>query len=153
MVASISQYLVSGDLGNWSRLAGMSGDRVGAFGLVTGSIYAVRIARDRMLAINPPADAAVAGWHANGFAVTDMSAALCVIEMQGENLAQIIRRATPVDPRENSPSANCQFARVSAAIYHHGDRNKVRLHVDRSLASHVWTWLELNISTAVGAEL
>ena len=153
MVADISQHLVSGDLSNWSRLAGMNGDRVGAFGLATGSTYVVRIASDRMLAINPPADAAAGGWHPDGFAVTDMSAALCVIEMQGENLPQIIRRATPTDPRENSPSASCQFTQVTAAIYHYGDRNKVRLHVDRSFAPHVWKWLELNILTAVSAEV
>jgi hypothetical protein len=81
-----------------------------------------------------------------------MSAALCVIEMQGENLPQIIRRATPIGPRENSPSASCQFAQVTAAIYHHGDRDTVRLHIDRSLAPHVWKWLELNVSTAVDEE-
>jgi hypothetical protein len=148
----ISQHLVSGNLGNWSRLAGMSVDGVGAFGLTTGLAYPVRIASDRMLAVNAPADAVAAGWHPDGFAVTDMSAALCVIEMQGENLPQIIRRATPIDPRENSPSASCQFAQVTAAIYHHGDRDTVRLHIDRSLAPYVWKWLELNVSTAVDAE-
>jgi hypothetical protein len=153
MRADISQHLISGDLNNWSRLAGISGDRVGALGLATGSIYVVRIASDRMLAINAPSEVVAAGWHPDGFAVTDMSAALCVIEMQGESLPQIIRRATPIDPRENSPSANCQFAQVTAAVYHYGDRNAVRLHIDRSLAPHVWKWLELNISTAVSTEV
>jgi hypothetical protein len=151
MLAGTSQHLVSGDLSNWYRLAGMNDEGVGALGFATGSAYTVRIASDRILAVNATAAVVTAGWHPDGFAVTDMSAALCVIDMHGEALAQIIRRATAIDPRETSPSANCQFAEVTAAIYYYGDRNTVRLHVDRSFAPHVWTWLELNISTAVGA--
>ena len=148
MRADIGQHLVSGNLENWNRRAGMSGDGVGASGLASGSAYTVRIASDRILAVNAPPDAVTAGWHPDGFAVTDMSAALCVIDMQGEGLPQIISRATSLDPRKPSRSANCEFAGVTAAIYHYGDRDTLRLHVDRSLVPHVWTWLTLNIATA-----
>lgn len=152
MHADISQHLVSGDLDRWKHLAGISGDAVGALGLATGSTYAVGIARDRILVVNAPANAVAPGWHPAGFAVTDMSAALCVIEMRGEGVAHIISRATSLDPRTTSASANCQFADVSAVIYHHGDRGTVRLHVERGFAPYVWNWLELTVQTAVGAD-
>jgi heterotetrameric sarcosine oxidase gamma subunit len=152
MHADISQHLISGDLDGWKHLAGINGDTVGALGLATKSTYAVGIARDRILVVNAPANAVAPGWHPAGFAVTDMSAALSVVEMRGEGVAQIISRATSLDPRATSASANCQFADVSAVIYRYGDRGTVRLHVERGFAPYVWNWLELNIQTAFGAD-
>lgn len=149
VLTGFRQHLVSGNLANWCRLSGL-GEGVGALELAAGPAYTARLASDRLLAVDAPAVATALGWHADGFAVTDVSAALCVIEMRGENASQIIARATSLDPRGVSPSAACAFAGISGIVYRHGDRDMVRLHVDHGLTAHVWMWLDQAVS-AIGA--
>ncbi|TPL84238.1 hypothetical protein [Mesorhizobium sp. B2-3-12] len=139
-VLGLDQLLVSGDLDPWARLSGMEGTGVGAFGAAQGDRYAARLARDRLLVVSNAPLAIAAGWHAEGFAVTAISAGLQVFEAEGPALDAFIARGTTLDPRQSSASAALSFAGISAIVYRHD--GKLRIHVDRGLAAYLWTWME-----------
>ncbi|MDH6233576.1 sarcosine oxidase gamma subunit [Mesorhizobium soli] len=139
-MVGLSQYLVSGNLDAWSRASGVPAKGVGAFGKAEGERYAAQVARDRMLVVSAnPLDIQPA-WHGEGFGVTVVSAGLQVFEAEGAATAELIARATTLDPSAGSSSAALSFAGANAVVYRHGD--KLRIHVDRGLATYLWTWME-----------
>jgi sarcosine oxidase gamma subunit len=139
-VLDLNQLMVSGDLDAWARASGIDGPGVGAFGAAHGDRYAARLARDRLLVVSNSALAIATGWHADGFAVTAISAGLQVFEAEGAALDAFIARGTTLDPKRESASAALSFAGISAIVYRHED--KLRIHVDRGLAAYLWTWME-----------
>lgn len=141
-LTGLSQLLVSGDLDAWNRKAGMQGPGVGALAVAAGDPYAVRLARDRILAIATSPFAIQPGWHDEGFAVTQVNAGLHVFQISGPSLPGLIARAVTVDPANAGPSAALSFAGVAASVYRHQGDDTVRVHVDRGLAGYLWTWLE-----------
>ncbi|UVK43292.1 sarcosine oxidase subunit gamma family protein [Mesorhizobium sp. AR07] len=144
VIAGLNQLLVSGDLDAWARTSGMDGKGVGAFGTAQGDRYAARLARDRLLVVSSTPLAIATGWHTVGFAVTTISAGLRVFEVEGAALDAFIVRGTTLDSAQASASAALSFAGISAVVYRH--ESKLRIHVDRGLATYLWTWME----TAVG---
>ncbi len=140
-LAGLNQYLVSGNLDAWSKASGMAAQGVGAFGRAEGDSYTAQVARDRLLAIARFPLAVVAGWHAEGFAVTEVSAGLHVFQAEGAGVEDFIARATPLDPRTNGACAALSFAHVNAIVYRHGET--LRIHIDRSLAAYLWSWMEI----------
>jgi heterotetrameric sarcosine oxidase gamma subunit len=141
-VTGLNQMEVSGDLQAWNRRTGLSGPGVGAFSTATGDPYAVRLARDRILAVSAKPFDLAPGWHDNELAVTELSAALHVFEIDGPSLHRIVSRAVAVDPDNAGPSAVVTFAGTSAIAYYHEDKQTLRVHVDRGFASYLWSWLE-----------
>lgn len=141
-LTGLSQLLVSGDLDAWNRMAGMQGPGVGALAVAAGDRYAVRLARDRILAVATSPFEIKAGWHDEGFAVTRLNAGLHVFQADGPSLPGLISRAVTVDPVNAGPSAALSFAGVPASVYRHQDNDTLRVHVDRGLAAYLWTWLE-----------
>ncbi|TPN56240.1 hypothetical protein [Mesorhizobium sp. B1-1-7] len=139
-VTGLDQTLVSGDLDAWARLSGVKADGVGVFGAAQGERYAARLARDRLLVVSNAPLAIAAGWHKEGFAVTEISTGLQLFEIEGVGLDAFIARGTTLDPRQPSASAALSFAGISAIVYRHG--SKLRIHVDRGLACYLWTWME-----------
>lgn len=139
-VAGLHQRLISGDLAAWADASGVDGIGVGAFGAAQGVRYAARLARDRLLVVSEAALAIDTGWHAQGFAATEISAGLQVFEVEGPALDAFIARGTTLDQRQASASAALSFAGVSAIVYRHEGR--LRIHVDRGLAAYLWTWME-----------
>jgi len=139
-VAGLHQRLVSGDLATWAEASGFDGTAVGAFGPAEGIRYSVRLARDRLLVVSNTPLAIAAGWHAEGFAVTEISAGLQVFEVEGSALDALIARGTTFDPKQPSASAALAFAGISAIVYRH--ESKLRIHVDRGLAAYLWMWME-----------
>ncbi|MGX7876397.1 hypothetical protein ACVDG5_030245 [Mesorhizobium sp. ORM6] len=140
-ISRLDQLLVSGDLEAWARVSGVKADGVGAFfGVAEGERYAARLARDRLLVVSNTPLAIAGGWHAEGFAVTEISAGLLVLEVEGSALDAFIARGTTLDPKQTSASAALSFAGISAIVYRHADR--LRVHVDRGLAAYLWTWME-----------
>lgn len=137
----LDQCLVSGDIAAFRSQHGLAPD-VGALGAARGPAYAVRMARDRILAIGLAETAAEPGWRESGFALTSMSAALHVFEFKGRNVLELVARATTIDPADPGPCAALPFAGVLACLYRHDDDQTLRLHIDRGLAVHVWTWLQ-----------
>lgn len=134
------QHLVSGKLTGFSAAAGLSDTGAGAFGDVSGERYALRVARDRMLVVNAPPSSTPPGWHADGYAITDVSAMYHVFEFEGPRLADLIAEAMLVDPRAKSPSAATVFAGQQAIVYYRD--GKLRVHVERGFAPYIWQWLE-----------
>ena len=135
-----SQHLVSGDLQAFADKAGLSDTGAGLFQAVSGTRYALRLARDRLLVVDGPTEAMAAGWHDEGFAVTDVSALYHVFEFEGVGIAALLEEAMAVDPKIHSPSAASMFAGQPAIVYHHEGR--LRLHAERGHAPYLWQWLE-----------
>jgi sarcosine oxidase gamma subunit len=139
-ISGLTQLMVSGDLDAWARVSGVDRTGVGAFGTAQGDRYAARLARDRLLVVSNSPLAIAMGWHADGFAVTAISAGLQVFEAEGTALDAFIARGTALDPSQASASAALSFAGISAIVYRHD--GKLRVHVDRGLAAYLWTWME-----------
>ena len=140
-VVGLKQWMVSGNLAAWNDVSGHSGPGVGALGLAEGETYQVRLARDRLLAVNCETEISP-GWHDAGFALTDMSAAFHVFEFVGPTISEIVSRATTLDPSSPGPSATTAFAGVVASLYHVQNHDTLRVHVDRGFATHIWTWVQ-----------
>ncbi|MEH3118200.1 MAG: hypothetical protein PGN25_11595 [Methylorubrum populi] len=139
--AGLEQWMVSGNDAAACRAAGVTTPAAGALGVVRGAPYAVRVGRDRILLVGQPAMPVEAGWSADGYLASNMSAGLHVFDMQGDRVEDIVRRACVIDPRAPGPCAAVTFAGVTAVLYGLEQPGRLRLHVDRGLAAYVWTWL------------
>ena len=84
----------------------------------------------------------VPGWHGEGFAVTDVSAMFHVFEISGPGLPRMLQEATALDLDNPGPSASVMFAGLHAVAYHVGDKTRLRVHVERGFATHLWSWLK-----------
>lgn len=136
-VGGLDQQFVSGNLAAWSKDSGIELRPVGAFGVAAGDVYTVALARDRLLAVSATPSNVAQGWHEAGFAVTAIGAGLQVFDIEG-SWNEVVARATPLDPNGSSASAAMSFAGIDAIVYRHGDR--LRVHVDRGLATYFWSW-------------
>lgn len=81
----------------------------------------------------------VGGAPPDGFA-SDVSDGLAVFEIAGPRAAELIAMGCTLPIPAAGRCAQSVFAGVHALIYPHGD--SVRLHVERSLAAYVLTWLQ-----------
>jgi sarcosine oxidase gamma subunit len=141
-ITSLSQYLISGALDAFATAHGLNGTGSGALSLVSGDPYALRLARDRMLFAGEKTGLLQSGWDEQGFAITEISASLHVFEIEGEGIDELLAEALLIDPRNAGPSANVQFAGQMAVLYRYDSANRLRLHVERGLATYIWNWLE-----------
>jgi sarcosine oxidase, subunit gamma len=141
-LAGFSQYLVSGSLAAWAKTSGMAGEAVGALSIAAGAHYALRTARDRILAVSETPLAVMPGWHAEGFAVSGIDTGLHIFEIEGDGLADLWGRATTLDPKGATQSAAILFAGINIFCCRHGHGDRLRVHVDRGLAPYLWKWLE-----------
>jgi len=140
-VEGLQQRLVSGDLDGFRTRFGFRDD-AGALGLAVGECYTVRLARDRLLAVGIPQSDLSDGWQDAGYAVTTVSSALRVFEARGKGVADLLARATTIDPANPGPSAAMPFCGVTCSVYFHADIQTLRLHIDRGLAAYLWNWFE-----------
>ena len=145
---TLDQHLVSGDLVAFGRHAGVSPEGVGALGIASGANYSVRVARDRLLAVGIEEENLKAGWHDEGFAVTATSAGLHVFQLSGRNALDMVRRATTLDIGNPGPSAATVFAGILGYLYTHGEKDTIRLHADRGLATYLWSWFAAQLELA-----
>jgi heterotetrameric sarcosine oxidase gamma subunit len=69
---------------------------------------------------------------------------LAMLDLRGERLSDHLAWACALDldPRRFAAdqSARTLFADLPVLLYRHG--GGVRLHVDRGVAGHLWTWLD-----------
>lgn len=137
LLPAIPQAMVSGDLAGFCAAHDLPAP-VGLLGQVSPPRYALRLARNRMLAVGVAPDHATAG-YAQGTAVTPMTGALAVIEIAGPNAMQVFARASAIDPRIESPNAALAFAGVNGVLCRSGD--DLRLHLDRGLAAYALDWI------------
>lgn len=136
----LPQTLVSGDLAAFLRAEGLA-PAAGLLGRAEGERYAVRLARDRLLAVGIEPEPQAAGWR-DGHALTPIGGALAVLEVAGPRWPAFFARATAIDPQAGSPSAAFLLAgTLSAILYRHGGDDRLRLHLDRSLLPFFHDWL------------
>ena len=133
-IEGLRQYLVSGNLAPF-------GEGIGAFGLAGGESAVLRVARDRILAINPDTARVIAGWHADGYAMTDVSAMYHVFELSGAELGGAIGEAVLIDPQNGGRSASTMFAGLPAFVYWQSE-GRLRVHVELPHATHLFSWLQ-----------
>src|ERR1700712_2418744 len=76
-LSQLTQHMISGGLDTFAANHDI-GHPVGLLGHATGSRYAVRMARDRMIAVGIAGAELQIGWNPEGYAVTRMSSALQV---------------------------------------------------------------------------
>lgn len=136
------QAVISGNLAAFGAATGLDPQGAGALGLVTSESYTIRLARDRLLAVGPLPDNVRDGWNEAGFALTRTGGADQVFELSGDGLPVLLSRATTLEDTGPSPSALVTFAHFRATLYAHERNDLLRLHVERGLAAHVWTWIE-----------
>ncbi|MFZ5675109.1 MAG: hypothetical protein ACOZAM_19295 [Pseudomonadota bacterium] len=141
-LTGFSQYLVSGDLAAWYRQTGMDDIAAGALSVAQGERYALRVARDRILAVSEAPFGIAPGWHSGGFAVSTFDAGLHMFEIEGPDMPSLFARATTLDPAGTTASAALLFAGANALCYRHGHADRLRVHIDRALAPYLWKWLE-----------
>ncbi|MGI6853495.1 sarcosine oxidase subunit gamma family protein [Mesorhizobium sp. 1B3] len=136
-MGDLFQTLVSGNLDVWS-----AGRQIG-LDVAPGPDrdYAVRVARDRLLAVTAQPIALRGGWNASGYATTDVSGGYLLLEISGSRLPALLSRATTIHRIDASPSAAIRFAGIDAVAYLLTP-NTLRLHVDSSLSGHLWSWLQ-----------
>ncbi|MEP9397438.1 hypothetical protein [Mesorhizobium sp. KR2-14] len=145
-IMGLNQILVSGDLETWGRVSGMLDGSVGALSVAQGSRYAVRIARDRILAVSETPLGFAPGWHGRGFAVSVIDAGMQVIELSGADVPEVFARGTTLYPQGSTPTASLLFAGANALVYRYGSADRMRIHLDRGLAPYLWQWLEQTVS-------
>ncbi|HTN96308.1 MAG TPA: hypothetical protein VL101_04970 [Nordella sp.] len=145
-LSGFSQYLVSGNLEAWYELSGMESTAAGALSVAQGKSYALRIARDRILAVSESPLGSESGWHPGGFAVSSFEAGLHMFEIEGPAMPSLFARATTLDPEGTTASASLLFAGISALCCRHGHAGRLRVHMDRALAPYLWRWLEQTVS-------
>jgi hypothetical protein len=133
-VAGLNQHLVSGNLSPF-------GESIGALGIASERAT-IRVARDRILAVNAESDLVTPGWHAEGYAATDVSALYHVFEIAGPGVPALLSEALLIDPENAGPSAAVMFAGLHAILYCQGSRETLRLHVERGHAAYLVNWLE-----------
>jgi hypothetical protein len=133
-IEGLRQFLVSGNLAPF-------GQGIGAFGVASSDRAALRVARDRILAIDPDPALVTAGWHTDGFAMTDVSAMYHVFEFSGPGLDDLIGEAVLIDPNNGGPSASTMFAGLPAFVYWQGE-GRLRVHIERPHATNIFSWLQ-----------
>jgi sarcosine oxidase subunit gamma len=150
-----AQFQLSGDLG--------AADIVYAVGRATGCSlsdqpnrksggdpYAVWLAPDKRLLVCESGDRhalhrdlAVA-FSDRFAAASDVTDGLAMLDLRGERLPDLLAWACALDldPRRFAAdqSARTLFADLPVLLYRRG--GGVRLHVDRGVAGHLWTWLD-----------
>jgi hypothetical protein len=137
---NLRQHMISGDLDAFGAAHNI-GHPVGLLGNATGPRYAVRMARDRIIAVGiADADLQI-GWNPEGYAVTRTSSALQVFELGGSQAMEIVARGCAFDANEAGPCSAILFAGVQVSLYRHDDPATIRLHIDRSLAHYFWSWM------------
>lgn len=127
--------LVSGDLAAFSRISGIELSAT------------LRLARDRILV--PGRTGLAPGWHAEGFALSDLSAGLAMIELSGPGLASLVAKATTADLKATGPSQTISFAGIPVVLDPKGET--LGLHVERGLLAYLWTWLAAALAEPSGA--
>lgn len=144
-----SQYMVSGAIALAAAKAGVDISGAGAFGVVAGTKYSLRLARERLLIVSDTAVLA-AGWHEDGYALTPMGGALAVFDISGPRAIEIVKRGTATSISNPGSCAAVSFAGAIAFLCRVENEETIRIHVDRGLASYLWQWFaamsELSLS-------
>lgn len=140
------QTLLSGPFARLLEMINVS-DATGWPAPASGSSYALRLRRDRILSVNgPPIEE---GWHeASGCAVSDMTDGFAVISLSGPDALTVLQRGTEINPAEPSASAARLFGSYGVILYAYGSDQTYRFHVQRAHLDGLWDLLQTYIQQA-----
>ncbi len=139
------QALVSGNAAAASEALGLRDRPAGAFEIVSGPLYAVAIARDRLLVVSETPFTHSEGWHSSGFAFTRMSDGYAIFDISGERLEDLKNRAANPSLVTGSRSARIDFAARGCLAYHYKSPDLLRIHIDRAYADYLLAWIERSV--------
>ncbi len=135
------QTVLSGPYDTMMRFAGLSDAAVGSTDIARGGHYAIRQRRDRILVVG--GDELGEGWsEQHGIAVTDMTAAYAVIDLDGPNAERVISTGTEYSLSHPSPSAARIWHGLSCLLYRYEKDDGFRLHVRSAQAEAAWDMLQ-----------
>jgi len=141
--AAPSVWLVSGDVAAFQRRHGLA-DPLGPRDRADGGRYALRLAPDRLLHLSDAAEDAAFGWLPDGYAVSDLSDGMILIDVSGPHSDEVMAQGCGYDfhSRDSRPreSAQILFANLRLAVVRRPDG--WRLHIERPLAPTLWRWLQ-----------
>lgn len=113
--------------------------------IASGENYAIRLRRDRILAVNGPALAD--GWHAtSGAAVSDMSGGYVVFELSGPRALDILKTGTELELALPSGAAMRRFHRHEVVLYRWQTEDTFRLHAQRGQLESLWHVLSAHVA-------
>jgi len=120
--------------------------------LAGNATYALWIAPERWLVVSDDAAAGslattlAAAVSARGGFVSEITDGLAVFELSGPSARELLAMGCALDFDDASlapgRSARALFAGVNAILYPHRSRDRYRLHVEHSLARHLFEWFE-----------
>lgn len=136
-------WLVSGDVGAFlSRATALP--LAGLAAVAESERYALRLAPDRLLVMTGQGDQPRPGWQDTGFAATDVSSGFVAFDVTGAAAIDVVCQGSGLDfarpPGGGDASAMLHFAGLPVAVGRLEDG--WRLHIERPLATALWTWLE-----------
>ncbi len=131
------QTLLSGPIQTCLQLAQQPG-ATGWPAPASGTSYALRLRRDRILSINGPA--LPDGWHPDGVAISDMTDGYACIEITGQGALDLLNQGTELDPATPSNSCARLFQGQPCLIYH-WQTDSLRLHIERPHTETLWKHL------------
>ncbi|MBV1865771.1 MAG: hypothetical protein KUG74_15225 [Rhodobacteraceae bacterium] len=133
------QTLISGPI---AACLAVSGQKQ-AFGwpdIVTGQPYALRLRRDRLLVVNGGQQAE--GWDERGVAVSDMTGAYSVIEIDGPQAIDLLNSGTELSIDLPSGTVARQFHGFATLIYRWQSLTCYRLHIQRCYLEAIWKHMQ-----------
>jgi heterotetrameric sarcosine oxidase gamma subunit len=138
-------WLVSGDLPAFLRAHGQ-GRILGPRDACEDSRYRLRLAPDRLLHVSHTDERTIFGWSEDGFAITDFSDGMIVIDVTGPACTELLADGGGYDfaDTQSRPmeSSTMMFAGIRLALSRRGEG--WRMHVERSMAAALWRWLTLS---------
>lgn len=140
-IGGLGQTLVSGDLSAALTELSPGLPSIGFWAIAERPDYAVTIARDRCLLVQPSSSTGAPVRHGTGFVATRADDVFAVFEVEGEGLADLAAELTSADLAARSPSAATLVCGIFGLLYRTG-RDRARIHVEAAHAAYVWRWLE-----------
>ncbi|MDO6731878.1 hypothetical protein Q4577_17735 [Marinovum sp. 2_MG-2023] len=143
------QTVISGAFNDCLSACGLDTAAGSGPDIATGDTYAVRQRRDRIVVVNGPA--LTDGWNdKHNVAVSDMTAAYCVISLLGPNAERVIATGTEFDSNLPSPSVSRLWHGFGILLYQHEKPNNYRIHIRSAHLESLWEMLARQISALVG---
>ena len=138
-------WLVSGDLEAFQHHHGEL-QILGPRDVSSGPTYRLRLAPDRLLNVSEVLVEIEFGWSGAGYAVTDITDGLIVLDISGPACLPVMEQGCGYDFAATSAlpleSTTMLFAGMRAMV----SRRQAgwRLHVERPMAAALWRWLTLS---------
>ncbi len=143
IVPGLQLLLLSGNTSSALLELGIQGQGLGATSVASGDAFALAIARDRLLVVASRPTLLDEGWRAGGFALTEATDGISIVEFSGTGLLRLLNMATTVDWEQPTRSAAISFAGLpAAAAFYHG-KDRLWLFIETPLLPTLRAWFAI----------